>query len=247
MLPSRIAEELKLAFAPVAVIFTEEKPDGALQFAEGRWGCVIAMLTAAAKGRTAAIDRKTCGCPGGRVGLGFGGFDPERGIEYFLSTGRGEGFPEGEGYRKTPELAKTFVEDLPVADIPFTYIVFKPLSEVDPAKDTVREVVFYVNPDQLTALIVLVNYGQAAGREHVIIPASAGCQSIGVIPYREALSEHPRAVVGMTDVSARPFVPPDILTFTVPFALYQEMENNVPGSFLEKPAWAKVKARIGEK
>lgn len=243
MLVSRIAEELRLAYAPVAILFTDEKPEGAHEYIEGRWGCVVAMLTAAAKGKTAVFSRKTCGCAGGMVGLGFGGFDEERGIEYFLSTGQGDGYPEGEGYRKTPALAKAFVDELPVTDIPFTYVVFKPLSAVDPARESVQEVVFFANPDQLTALLVLVNYHQSR-QDAAIIPFGAGCHSIGVIPYREAASEHPRAVVGLLDVSARPFVPADIITFTVPFSLFQTMEANVDGSFLEKKAWVKVRERI---
>ena len=244
---TRISDALKLAYHPVAVLFTDEKPEGALQLPEGRWACVIALLTAAAKGKTAAISRRTCGCAGGQVGMGFRTFvdDAQRSdLAHFLSTGQGEGFREGEGYRKTPELATTFIDDLPTTDLPYEYVVFTPLDQVDLAKVTPHEVVFYVNPDQLTALVVLVNYGRAAGQEHVIIPASSGCQSIGIIPYREAAREQPRAVVGMTDVSARPFVPADILTFTVPYALFQEMEANVEGSFLDKKAWEKVRERI---
>ena len=34
------------------------------------------------------------------------------------------------------------------------------------------------------------------GNENVIIPDAAGCQTIGIAPYREAQSERPRAVVG---------------------------------------------------
>ena len=72
---SRIAREIKLRFHPVAVLFANEKPEGALQLKEGSRGCVVNMLTAAARGRTAAFDRQTAGCLGGGVGLCFGGAD----------------------------------------------------------------------------------------------------------------------------------------------------------------------------
>jgi len=242
---SRIAGELKLRYQPVALLFTNERPAGAVQFAEGKWGCVIAMLTAAAKGKTAVFDRKTVGCAGGITGLGFGcGFEKlPGGIDYFLSCGRGEGFPEGEGYRKTPEIARGFIDSLPITDIPYTYIVFKPLSAVDPERETPQLIIFYATPDQLTALVTLANY-ETPGTDNVIIPQAAGCQSIGIIPYREAQQEHPRAVVGLLDSSARPFVPADLLSFTVPFRMFQTMEANIPGSFLERSAWQKVRARI---
>ncbi|MEW5899186.1 MAG: DUF169 domain-containing protein [Bacillota bacterium] len=73
----------------MAILFAEKKPEGALHFKEGRWGCVVAMFTAAAKGRTAVFDRQTFGCLGGGTGLGFGNqyVHFPGGIEYFLSTG----------------------------------------------------------------------------------------------------------------------------------------------------------------
>ncbi|ROR03442.1 DUF169 domain-containing protein [Desulfosoma caldarium] len=94
---SRIEEALVLKYPPVAVLHTDEKPDRALQFKDGRWGSVVALLMGAARGRPAAFDRKTFGCPGGGTGLGFGNryVDFPGGIEYFLSTGNPE-FSAGE-------------------------------------------------------------------------------------------------------------------------------------------------------
>jgi len=65
---SEIARRLKLRYAPVAILFSNEKPQGALEFKEGRWGCVASMLTAAAKGRKAVFSRATTGCMGGKIG-----------------------------------------------------------------------------------------------------------------------------------------------------------------------------------
>lgn len=241
---SEIAQRLKLKYSPIAIVFTNEKPGEALEFIEGRWGCVAAMLTAAAKGRQAVFSRRNFGCLGGGVGLGFGNMYPgfPGGFEYFLSTGK-EGFQEGEAYKKTPELASTFVEVLPFTDISEQYVVFKPLAEVDGAEEEPRVVVFYANPDQLSALVVLANYGRP-GNDNVVIPFGAGCQTTCLIPWNEASQERPRAVVGMTDISARPVIDADLLSFSVPFNMFREMENNVSGSFLDKHDWQKVAERI---
>lgn len=242
---SRIAQELKLRYRPVALLLTDEKPEGALEFKEGHWGCVVAMFAAAARGKTAVFSNETCGCPGGKIGLGFTdefGHVPG-GIEYFLSTGRGEGYPEGEGYMKTPEIAHEFAEALPRTCIPTQYVVAKPLDGVNVEQQKPELVVFFCEPDQLSALIVLANYGRP-GSENVIIPFGAGCHTVCLIPYAQSKSETPKAVVGVTDISARPMVDPDVLSFTVPFGMFQEMEADVPGSFLEKEAWKKVRARI---
>lgn len=244
---SRIAAELKLTTHPVAILFTNDKPKDAFQFEPGKWACVIGALTAAAtEGRTHVFDRNTTGCTGAITGLCFGSaYDRiPGGFEYFLSTGRGEGYPEGEGYKKTPELVRSLVDHLQTQNIPFTYVVFKPLRDVDPDAETPQLVCFYANPDQLSGLVVLANYGRQ-GYDNVVVPFGSGCSTICLHPYNESLRERPRAVVGLTDVSARPYVPPNTLTFTVPYAMFREMEENIPGSFLEKHAWRKVAARIG--
>jgi len=69
---SLLAKKLHLTSKPVAILLTDEKPEEALQFQPGTWGCVMAMLKAASLGRTAVFDRETVGCGGGGVGLGFG-------------------------------------------------------------------------------------------------------------------------------------------------------------------------------
>ncbi|HEY6838407.1 MAG TPA: DUF169 domain-containing protein [Geobacteraceae bacterium] len=70
---SAIAGAINLGIEPVALVFTDEKPAGAVQFETGKWGCVLSMFGAAAtKGRTAVFDRETYGCFGGGMGLGFG-------------------------------------------------------------------------------------------------------------------------------------------------------------------------------
>ena len=130
---------------------------------------------------------------------------------------------------------------MPLTEIPSTYVVFRPISDVDPTKEKPQTIIFFVNPDQLSALTVLANYGRG-DYENVIIPYAAGCQTIGIYPYREAKSAKPRAVVGLTDLSARVYVrkqlrDPNFMTFAAPFALFEEMEQNVPGSFLERHTW----------
>ena len=48
----------------------------------------------------------------------------------------------------------------------------------------------------------------------------------------------------MFDVSARPFVPRDVLTFSVPVNKFATMIDNMEESFLITDSWARVKRRI---
>jgi hypothetical protein len=106
-------------------------------------------------------------------------------------------------------------------------------------------VIFFADPDQLSALVILANYGRETN-ENVIIPYAAGCQTIGIYPYREAESDLPRAVVGLTDISARTAIRQQLgdhlMTFAVPMKMFKEMEANVAGSFLERRVWEKLAA-----
>jgi hypothetical protein len=69
------------------------------------------------------------------------------------------------------------------------------------------------------------------------------------IPTRYAvfvpLSDKPRCIAGLIDLSARKYLRPqagrDALTFTMPYGRFLQMEANVPGSFLEEETWQSLK------
>lgn len=256
---SKIAKAIKMSYSPVAVVWSDERPEGALKFKEATWGCVVAMLRAAAKGKVAALDRKTFGCLGGGTGLGFGNQYENfpGGIAYFLSTGNKDfcqsemgknvvrnmpALEHGERYVKNPELAAKFIQSLPMLDVPTEYVVLKPLDQLADGEEA-KVVVFLVNPDQLSALVVLAHYGRGPV-DSVVAPFGAGCHTFGIMPYREAEKDVPRAIIGLTDISARSKVEKDILSFTVPYKMFEEMENNVQGSFLEQEPWLSILNRV---
>ena len=39
---------------PVAITFADDEPEGAAQFSEGKWGCLMWLLAGAIRGKTAA-------------------------------------------------------------------------------------------------------------------------------------------------------------------------------------------------
>lgn len=268
---SAIAEMVGLEHSPVTILWSDVLPEDAVQFKKGRWGCVMAAFGAvAARGKTAAFSSETYGCPGGGVGLGLGDcyadfLGGHEGFYGFLSSGNEtaengkelcelasrflhgaqlEHFKHGEHYRKSPAVVRKFVETLPMMQPSAKYLIFKPLAQVAP-DERPEVVVFIVNPDQLSALMLLANY-ESEDSMNAIIPQAAGCQSIGIFTFREARSKRPRAVVGLNDPSARLMLRSlgrDVLTFSVPMALFEQMEINAPGCFLEGGTWRELSVR----
>jgi uncharacterized protein (DUF169 family) len=202
--------------------------------------CFIGVLSRVRKGTSLCFDVNSIGCPGGKRYLGFmQEIRPE--FEYFLSCGI-PGKLEGERYKKTPELVKEVMKRMPEFKAPAQFIVFKRWDKLE-KQDNPEVVIFFAPPDVVSGLFTLTNFEEAEPNG-VFAPFGAGCSTIVQYPYLERDSTHPRGVVGMFDVSARPFVPKETFTFAVPMKKFQRMIENMDESFLITPSWDKVKARI---
>ncbi len=202
--------------------------------------CVIADLARVRRGESLAFDTTNIGCFGGKRYFGFPqALGPE--FPYFLSCGI-PGKLEGERYKKTPELVQDWLKRAPTLVAPKPHILFKRWDNLAEGDDPLV-VIFFATPDVLSGLFTLANYDEVEP-DGVICPMGAGCASIVQWPLLEGRSNRPRAVIGMFDVSARPCVPGDLLTFSVPISKFARMVANIPESFLITPSWAKVKARI---
>jgi hypothetical protein len=73
---------------------------------------------------------------------------------------------------------------------------------------------------------------------------ASGCGALVMHPYLQGRSEHPRAVLGLFDPSARPYAAPDVLGFAVPIARFERMAANMEESFLITPTWDAMRKRI---
>lgn len=225
---------------PLALYYTDEPGHGERVPPAGQHRCVIGDLERARRGTPLSFDADAVVCGGGKRYLGFEE-EIRPNFEYFLSCGI-PGELEGERYKKTPQLVRELMKEQAPFRAPGKYIVFtqweKMKREDDPAV-----VIFFASPDFLSGLFTLANFDQAHPFG-VIAPFSSGCGSIVYYPYRELDSPHPRAVLGMFDVSARPCVAPDVLTLAIPWPRFIRMVDDMEESFLITRSWGLVRTRM---
>lgn len=226
---------------PICFFYADET-DGAEEIpSPAGHRCLLADLGRVRKGRSVSFEADSVGCPGAARYMGFSQeIMPD--FEHFLSKGI-PGKMEGERYKKSPELVLQTYKHIATLTAPAKYIVFKRWDALA-AADEPEVVIFFARPDVLSGLFTLSNFDESDPNS-VICPFSAGCASIVQYPYVENVSTSPRAVLGMMDISARPCVPRDTLTFAVPMRKFVRMIENMPESFLTTPSWSKVKKRMG--
>ncbi|MBW8041189.1 MAG: hypothetical protein FVQ85_14465 [Planctomycetes bacterium] len=202
--------------------------------------CIMGDLAKIRKGKSLYFEADSIGCYGGKKYLGFSDKVMPN-FEYFLSCGI-PGQLEGERYKKTPELVIELMQKAPKMKAPAKFIVFKRWDMLDES-DEPEVVIFFAYADVLSGLFTLANFDEV-GADAVFAPFAAGCGSIVLYPYLEKDCERPKAVLGMFDVSARPFVPENFLTFAVPMNKFIRMVENMDESFLITASWRKVNKRI---
>lgn len=225
---------------PVAFFYTDGAGRAELVKPAMAHQCFIGVLARVRKGTPLCFDVNSIGCGGGRRFLGFTQeIMPD--FEYFLSCGL-PGRVEGERYKKSPELVKAAMAHMPTLVAPSRFIVFKRWDRLE-AGDQPEVVIFFARPDVLSGLFTLANFAEDEPNG-VIAPFSSGCGAIVTYPYLERGSERPRGVLGMFDVSARPYIPEDRLTFAMPLEKFSQMLGNMTESFLTTSSWQKVRNRI---
>ncbi len=225
---------------PITYFYTDNPDDVDVQASQTVDRCLIGNLNRVREGLPFVYSVHTQGCSGGKRYTGFSNtLRPH--FEYFLSCGI-PGELEGERYKRDPQLVEQYLLQHPPFVAPGKYLVFKRWDNLG-LHDEPLGVVFFATGDVLSGLFALANYDMAEP-DGVITPMGAGCASIVGYPLEQAATENPRCVLGLFDVSARPHVRCDELTFTIPFRRFERLVSYMDESFLITPSWEKVRDRI---
>lgn len=204
------------------------------------WRCIICQIARARNGTPLVLNDRAITCRGG---LMYSGYSRERppDFRYFLSNGKPGGV-EGERYKQTPEIVDAWEKLIPPFSMVGKDLAFIRWDQLT-AADNPEVVIFFARPEVMSGLFTLANYDQG-DPNGVICPMGAGCSSIIYYPWLEQQKENPKVVLGMFDPSARPCVPPDMLTMAFPMKRFLKMVGYMEESFLITPTWTTVQKKI---
>lgn len=226
---------------PLALYYTGETDHASITAPPPQgFRCLICDLADVREGASRFFGAETLGCRGARRYLGFDQLlRPD--FAHFLSCGI-PGKIEGERYKQSPALVEQYLDTQPPFQAPAQHVVFKRWDNLL-RQDDPSVIIFFAPPDILSGLFTLANFDEV-DPQAVIAPFGSGCSSIAYHPYRELESLHPRAVLGLFDVSARPCVPAGILSLSIPWPKFRRMVDNMDKSFLTTESWHKVRSRM---
>jgi hypothetical protein len=271
---SKIVEQLKPEFEPVAIVWSDTIPPDSLQFKEGKFGCILNLFAEASRrGRIAGGSRSTIICSGARAALGLGDelTANEESIDHYaalfskglasarhrdayrakMTAARPSWRPMlefGERRHASVDLATDWLlNGMPRYLVDSRYVLFVPLSKVK-SDENIRAIIFPLSPLELSGLVTLLA-SVSGGVDPIQVPPGADCFRIAGYACAHDAAEAPRAVLGMLDVDGREVMRrrfrDDVLSLTVPMPLYRCMEREASNSVLQLPAWSKLKERAG--
>jgi hypothetical protein len=109
--------------------------------------------------------------------------------------------------------------------------------------DHLKSVTFFVDPDQLSVLMLGAQYHSApTDPPPVLAPFGSGCMQLVTLFQDLGI---PQAVIGATDIAMRKHLPPDVLAFTVSKPMFKQLCELDEKSFLHKPFWRNLREARG--
>lgn len=194
--------------------------------------CMIGAIRKVCDGEPLTLSADNVLCGGGRLYTAFASM-PDR-VPAFVS--------ETEHYKQTKEQVREYIErlDIRLSDKPYLNFI-----RMDKLKslDGVEGILFFATPDVLSGLCSWAFY-DTNDDDAVCTRFASGCCSIVTFAVKENAANGRRCFIGLLDPSARPFVPKNELTFTVPVSRFKEMMNTMEQSALFQKAYSIVRKRI---
>ncbi len=198
-----------------------------------KWACVFMFYQRWLQEETLHLTRDNFGCGG--AGRSLFNVETRTRAEYvtFLA--------EEEGLKASPELMGRWLDSRRPYEPEHGHIFIGPFKPDQ--YQYLKAVTFYVNPDQMSLLMLGAGYHTAPDDPPpVIAPFSSGC---GLMLELFDDLNRPQAVIGATDIAMRRYLPPELLAFTATKPLFEQLCRLDERSFLYKQFWQKLRQARG--
>ena len=194
-----------------------------------KFRCIFQFLAQTRKKHIPSVfDYENFGCPGCRFYLGFIKEIPMFN-HYFISTG----FPLlyiGERIAPTSESSKKHADLLKGIKQKGKYVIFDSIENISFDVDP-ELVIFFCNADILSGLVGLIRF-VTDEPDAVLSPFSSGCGSIFSWPIKYYQDGLEKAVLGVFDPAARPYMNKGDMTLSIPYSLFKKILSDYKRSFI---------------
>ena len=194
--------------------------------------CMIGAIRKVCDGEPLTLSAGNVLCGGGGLYTAFAPM-PDR-VPVFVS--------ETEHYKQSKEQVEEYIARLGIRLSEKPYLNFVRMDHIDNL-DEVEGILFFAVPDVLSGLCSWAFYDNN-NDDAVCTRFASGCCSIVAFAVKENAEGGRRCFIGMLDPSARPLVPKDELTFTIPAGRFKEMMDTMEQSALFQKAYSIVRKRI---
>lgn len=197
--------------------------------------CIFSTYNDWVTGKSALISKDKFSCPGAGYWLCGIKSQPRNTFVTFLA--------EKEGLKSSKEIINQWLDNQKPYRQKHEHIVIGPLKKEQ--YDHLKTITFYVNPDQLSLLMMGAEYHNSSIKNHqVITKFGSGCSQFAALFEDFSIA---KAIIGSTDIAMRHYLPIDILTFTVTKSMFKRLCELDEDSFLYKTFWDKLKKAREEK
>lgn len=194
--------------------------------------CMVGAIRKVCEGQalTLSVDNVLCG--GGSLYTAFAQMQDR--IPSFVS--------ETEHYKQTPDQVKDYIRNLNIHLTEKPYLNFVRMDKLTNLDET-EGILFFATPDRLSGLCSWAFYDNDT-EDAVCTKFASGCCSIVTFAVQENRKKGRSCFIGMLDPSARPQVPPNELTFTIPASRFFEMMQTMEHSALFQKSFSVIRKRM---
>jgi hypothetical protein len=223
--PSRLIQKIGVEAALIGFYDAPEvaRFEPVVRIGPGDSPCIFSFYTNWMEGETLLLTSESFGCRGaGSCLFGVATRSPEAMVTFLVDE---------EGLKSSRELMRWWIDRRRSYHPEHPNLLIGPLRPDE--YRYLKTVTFYVNPDQLAALLLGANYNSGPDDPTpVMAPFGSGCSQL--LPLFGDLTV-PQAMVGATDIAMRQWLPPDTLAFTVTKPMFAQLCELDEKSFLYKP------------